>query len=401
MRKYREKRILSILLAAAMISTGLSVPANAAEPEDGFSGAEIYTEEGEFTEDIYGNEAEEEFSEEETETSEETETFEETEIFSEAEVFSEAEETEAFSGADEAGTLFAPEEEDELFSAGDENSGDKEDASLIISSAEDFPVDGIKAGQIYTLANDICLTEGQQISSLQGTLDGKGHVITLADKPLANVVTGTIQNLGVTSAGTISEAYTFGSMAVTLGGTIRNCYSTAILQTDRYLEIGGLVGTMAEGAAIRNSYFAGSISGYFCGGLVGLRKDSSSVLEYSYMTDSSAALEAVPIGGGSFEPYTGKTSDFVKTSLDMKTGIVTRLLNQEIPDTGFYWTNAPEGSQGFPVLTEGMPPVLEQVDWSGFDDLLEKARTLSKDDYLDENWETFTQALEKAVLFRE
>lgn len=73
-----------------------------------------------------------------------------------------------------------------------------------ISSANDFP-ENIEKGQVYILTNDITLSSGQQIEDLEGTLDGKGFKITLADKPLENNVYGTIQNIGVSSANTISS----------------------------------------------------------------------------------------------------------------------------------------------------------------------------------------------------
>ena len=74
----------------------------------------------------------------------------------------------------------------------------------------------IQAGTTYTLTEDIVFEQGQNFESIAGTLDGNGHTITLADKPLANEVTGIIQNLGVTSENVIVSDKTFGSMAVTL-----------------------------------------------------------------------------------------------------------------------------------------------------------------------------------------
>ena len=88
-----------------------------------------------------------------------------------------------------------------------------------ISSANDFP-ENIEQGQVYILTTDITLNQGQkkQIKNLSGTLDGNGFNITLADKPLASNVSGTIQNLGISSSGTITSEDTFGSMVVTLSG---------------------------------------------------------------------------------------------------------------------------------------------------------------------------------------
>ena len=67
-------------------------------------------------------------------------------------------------------------------------------------------------------------------------------------------VTGTIQNLGVTSENVIVSDKTFGSMAITLSGTIQNCYSTAKIKLTGWAgEVGGLVGTFRSGA-VKNTY---------------------------------------------------------------------------------------------------------------------------------------------------
>ena len=74
---------------------------------------------------------------------------------------------------------------------------------VLVSSASDLPSE-IPTGTICELTADITLSSGQQIETLAGVLDGKGYTITLADKPLANNVSGTIQNLGVLNSGTVS-----------------------------------------------------------------------------------------------------------------------------------------------------------------------------------------------------
>ena len=108
----------------------------------------------------------------------------------------------------------------------------------------------IPAGETYTLSEDVTMESGQWFESIDGTLDGAGHTITLTDKPLANKVTGTIQNLGVTSEKVIERDDTFGSMAMTFSGTIQNCFSTAKLNMAGFDEPGGLVGT-ANGGIFR------------------------------------------------------------------------------------------------------------------------------------------------------
>lgn len=83
-------------------------------------------------------------------------------------------------------------------------------------------------------------------------------MITLADKPLANSVSGTIQNLGVEGSGTLTLEDGQGSMAntVTQTGTVQNCYCTVNSQVApmSYDTIGGMIGNL--NGTIRNCYFA-------------------------------------------------------------------------------------------------------------------------------------------------
>lgn len=167
----------------------------------------------------------------------------------------------------------------------------------------------IEAGTTYTLTEDIVFTEGQTFELIAGTLDGNGHTITLADKPLANEVTGTIQNLGVTSENIIVSDKTFGSMAITLNGTIQNCYSTAKIKLTGWLgEVGGLVGTFRSGA-IKNTYFGGSIDAMMAGGLIGIRETEESILSNSYYAADQASSASGPVSWGK-KPENGK--DFKK-----------------------------------------------------------------------------------------
>lgn len=153
----------------------------------------------------------------------------------------------------------------------------------------------IEAGTTYTLTEDIVFTKGQTFERIAGTLDGNGHTITLADKPLANEVTGTIQNLGVTSENVIVSDKTFGSMAITLSGTIQNCYSTAKIKLTGWAgEVGGLVGTFRSGA-VKNTYFGGSIDAMMAGGLVGIRETEESILSNSYYATDKASSASGPV----------------------------------------------------------------------------------------------------------
>lgn len=158
-----------------------------------------------------------------------------------------------------------------------------------VSSAGELP-NVIEEETIVKLSADITLEEGQQISSLAGVLDGQGHTITLADKPLADIVCGTIQNLCVASSVTINGNTTFGSIAITLeGGTIQNCGSTADIYISGFTDIGGLVGTM-KGGVIRNSYYGGGSSAMFPSGLVGVNNSADSQLSDCYYTIGYSAV---------------------------------------------------------------------------------------------------------------
>ena len=125
--------------------------------------------------------------------------------------------------------------------------------TVTVSKAAELPAQ-IPAGTTVVLAADIQLASDQTITELAGTLDGAGHTITLANKPLAANVTGTVRNLNVTGAQVIASAEDVGSIAVALSGTIEMCSSSAPVKLDGFMgEPGGLAGTL-EGGTIRNSY---------------------------------------------------------------------------------------------------------------------------------------------------
>lgn len=251
----------------------------------------------------------------------------------------------------------------------------------------------IEAGTTYTLTEDIVFTEGQWFESIAGILDGNGHTITLADKPLANEVTGTIQNLGVTSENVIASDKTFGSMAVTLSGTIQNCYSTAKIKLSGWAgEVGGLVGTFQSGA-IKNSYFGGSIDSMMAGGLIGIRQTDDSILSNSYYAKDKVPGAYGPVSMGKFPE---NASDCVKTLEELKAGAA--LLNKDIPDTGFTWTFSADGSNsGLPVLTQqGETPNLEQPDKTALQNAVNEGKKLEQDKYTEESWRGFAEALNAA-----
>lgn len=68
------------------------------------------------------------------------------------------------------------------------------DDPYTIKDASELP-EVIEEGDVYALTDDITLESGQYIKDIKGTLDGKGHTITLTDTYLADKVEGTIENL--------------------------------------------------------------------------------------------------------------------------------------------------------------------------------------------------------------
>lgn len=133
--------------------------------------------------------------------------------------------------------------------------------TVVVNNASDMPTT-IEAGATVKLGADISMGADQQVETVAGVLDGQGHTITISGKAVANSVTGTIQNLGVT--GSVSSSDNVGSIAMTLSGTIQMCWSTAsvtVKGSDPYA--GGFTGNMAGGKLL-NCYFAGTLAdGYY------------------------------------------------------------------------------------------------------------------------------------------
>lgn len=137
--------------------------------------------------------------------------------------------------------------------------------TVVVNDAADMP-SVIEAGATVKLGANISMGADQQIETVAGVLDGQGHTVTISGKAVANNVTGTIQNLGVT--GSVSSSDNVGSIAMTLSGTVQMCWSTASVNLSGWMGYaGGLVGGMASGKIV-NSYFAGS-GVEMNGGLVG------------------------------------------------------------------------------------------------------------------------------------
>lgn len=272
-------------------------------------------------------------------------------------------------------------------------SGMEEGTNIIhILSADNFPTE-IPEGMVYVLDNDITLGEDVQIASLAGTLDGKGHKITLVNKPLADTVSGTIQNLGVDSTETLSSASFVGSMAVTLTGTIKNCYSMATVFGSGWNGLAGGFAGKAEGnALVTNSYFAGSISddffGFNSGGIVGCCNSKDAAVNYSCAPVGSACAYGSACSDFNKGSYAQKTLDEIKTCAD--------LLNSDIQETGYYWSTSQDGeNSGFPVLKEGKIPVGD-VDQTALENLIDSVEGKKEEDYTDASWSKFATVLDKA-----
>ncbi len=250
----------------------------------------------------------------------------------------------------------------------------------LVGAAADLP-STIEAGQTYKLTADITLDGDQQITSLAGVLDGCGHTITLSGKPLAASVSGTVQNLGVTTSSTVESSDNLGSIAVTLTGTISMCWSTASLKLSGWMgEVGGLVGEIS-GGTVANSYFAGSIDSMMSGGLVGTGA-SGTVANCLYTVGDGP----VSMGYGSL----AKTNCQKVSDAELASATALDVLSASAPDTGFSWVS--NGS--FPQLKDASAPAV--VDKSALVAAIEAADQLSEEAYESDSWQTFATALSAA-----
>ena len=261
-----------------------------------------------------------------------------------------------------------------------------------IASAEELPKD-IPVGTTYELTDDITLSAGQQIASVAGVLDGKGHTITLADKPLAANVTGTIQNIIV--EGNISSSSDYQGSIVTFlnGGTILNSASKVKKTLGFFGADGGIVGRSLNGK-VYNSYFAGSVTGSMVeyGGIIGQSNDESqpSIIKNCYY--NATKENPVNFGHGYNEneygrSYAKKSVEELKSSAD--------LLNSDIRNTGFIWTS--NGSSLPYLVPAGAPvPKPEDTDFTKLQAKVDEVKALNKDDYTADTWGTVAEALASA-----
>ena len=256
-------------------------------------------------------------------------------------------------------------------SAGVARSGE----TIVVNSASDMP-STIEAGATVKLGANITMAADQQIETVAGVLDGQGHTITINGKAVANNVTGTIQNLGVT--GSVSSADNVGSIAMTLSGTIQMCWSTASVNLSGWMGCaGGLVGGMTSGKIV-NSYFAGS-GVEMNGGLVG-EAQAGSLSNCLYTVGFSPA----EMNYGAFNKgNAAKSSDL--TSADS-----LAVLNADAPATGFSWTS----NGGLPILTSGSAAVTVNKD--ALVAAIEATEALKESDYTSDSWSVLASALSDA-----
>lgn len=247
--------------------------------------------------------------------------------------------------------------------------------TIVVNSASDMP-STIEAGATVKLGANITMAADQQIETVAGVLDGQGHTITINGKAVANNVTGTIQNLGVT--GSVSSADNVGSIAMTLSGTIQMCWSTASVNLSGWMGCaGGLVGGMTSGKIV-NSYFAGS-GVEMNGGLVG-EAQAGSLSNCLYTVGFSPA----EMNYGAF------TKGNAAKSSDLSSADSLAVLNADAPATGFSWT-----SNGvLPILTSGSAAVTVNKD--ALVAAIEATEALKESDYTSDSWSVLASALSDA-----
>lgn len=120
-------------------------------------------------------------------------------------------------------------------------------------------------------------------SPFSGTIDGAGYRVSgLSIKntapysynhSLIGCISGTVKNLGTTSGTVIasdSTAHIAAIVGQSIGGTISNCYNTAIVTGGQY--VGGVVGDNSDASTVSGCFNAGPVSGNFgeLGGVTGL-----------------------------------------------------------------------------------------------------------------------------------
>lgn len=251
--------------------------------------------------------------------------------------------------------------------------------TVVVNNASDMPTT-IEAGATVKLGANISMGADQQIETVAGVLDGQGHTITINGKAVANNVTGTIQNLGVT--GSVSSSDNVGSIAMTLSGTIQMCWSTASVTVkgfDPYA--GGFTGNMAGGKLL-NCYFAGTLAddfyGFNSGRFIGTGSGGTVAHSLSNMGSQN-------FGMGKYD-----ISADVKKVSDLSSADSLAVLNTDAPATGFTWTS----NGGLPILTSGSASVTVNKD--ALVAAIEAAEALKESDYTPDSWSALASALSDA-----
>lgn len=261
-------------------------------------------------------------------------------------------------------------------------------------------LNGIPSESTYLLSQDISMAADQMIPFIDGTLDGQGHTITLLDRTLANTVTGTIQNLIVTSDKPITGvdvnwSTNSGSFAVFLnGGKLYNCLSTACVSGPMGGYCGGMAYQVSNGAEIRNSIFAGTFVGSAKAGLVysgWLEGTPATISNSFYNTDGGKVKKAIHSGfAGSDYMVEGTVSGL--SLEEMQNNTLISALNQQNLGTGYLWQAVPGG---LPILVPGGDSI-EHADLEQLHAAIQNAERKSQSDYTPESWAVMQDALEKA-----
>lgn len=251
--------------------------------------------------------------------------------------------------------------------------------TVVVNNAADMPTT-IEAGATVKLGANISMGADQRIETVAGVLDGQGHTITINGKAVANNVTGTVQNLGVT--GSVSSSDNVGSIAMTLSGTIQMCWSTASVTVrgfDPYA--GGFTGNMAGGRLL-NCYFAGTLAddfyGFNSGRFIGTGSGGTVAHSLSNMGSQN-------FGMGKYD-----ISADVKKVSDLSSADSLAVLNTDAPATGFTWTS----NGGLPILTSGSASVTVNKD--ALVAAIEAAEALKESDYTSDSWSALASALADA-----
>lgn len=349
------KRLLSLALSMLLILNGFVLPVQAEEPADIEPVVSIAEDEGDVA--TGGSDIS---IVEDTMSSDEEPVIEDIEMEAGSELV--LEDGEAESVPELAGT------------------GTAQDPYVIIDATQ-LPTE-ITADTYYVLGADITLASNQQIGTLAGTLDGKGHVITLSGTSLAYTVSGVIQNLGVT--GNVSGGDDTGAVAMILTGKICNSYSTvSVAAAGMFNDIGGLVGTV-NGGTVKNSYYAGNITTTIFSGFVGVINQGSTFTDCYYTTDSF-------FGTAASRDYTKERCE-KKTLAQFREESILDTLNNDIEDTGYHF--ALMGDDSLPYLTDGKIA----INWKSLERAIASAqeKTVRKDEYTSETWAEVEKALANA-----